>query len=114
MICEQTFITLKIAFITALILCHFNLSLLIFMKCDALNFVFFSILSQKNEKDILWPVTFIFKKHFSQKCNYEIYDKELLTIIWSFKCWTSELIRANHQITVLTDHKNLKYFMKTK
>ena len=114
MACERAFITLKIIFITASILCHFDLSLLIFVKCDASDFVSFSILSQKDEGGILWSVTFMFKKHSPQECNYEIYDKKLLTIIRSFECWTSELIRANHQITVLTDHKNLKYFMKIK
>ena len=86
MTCEWAFITLKITFITASILHHFNLSLLIFVKCDTLNFVSSDILSQKDEGGILWPVTFIFKKHSSQKCNYEIYDKELLTTIQSFEC----------------------------
>ena len=114
MACERAFTTLKITFITASILRHFDLSLLIFVKCDASDFVSSGILSQKNEGGILQPVTFMFKKHSPQECNYEIYDKELLAIIWSFECWTSELMRANHQITVLTDHKNLKYFMETK
>ena len=84
------------------------------MSLSPVTFVSFSILSQKDEEGILQPVTFMFKKHSPQKCNYEIYDKELLAIIRSFECWTSELMRVNHQIIVLTDHKNLKYFMKIK
>jgi hypothetical protein len=39
------------------------------------------VLSQYNEEGTLRPVTFFSKKHSVVKCNYEIYDKELLAII---------------------------------
>jgi hypothetical protein len=48
------------------------------------------------------------------KCNYEIYDKELLAIISTFEEWRLELEEAVHPISVISDHKNLKYFMTTK
>ena len=48
------------------------------------------------------------------ECNYDIYDKELLAIIHAFEEWRSELKEAVKQIQVITDHKNLKYFMMTK
>ena len=50
----------------------------------------------------------------SAECNYDIYDKELLAIIRAFKEWRPELKEAAEQIQVITDHKNLKYFMITK
>ncbi|KAI0992409.1 hypothetical protein K3495_g15776, partial [Podosphaera aphanis] len=48
------------------------------------------------------------------ECNYEIYDKELLAIIRCFEGWRAELQGAHYPITVLTDHRNLEYFMTTK
>ena len=50
----------------------------------------------------------------SAECNYDIYNKELLAIIHAFEEWRSELKEAAEQIQVITDHKNLKYFMITK
>ena len=49
------------------------------------------------------------------KCNYEIYDKELLAIIRVFEEWCSELARIfiENLIHVITD-KNLEYFISTK
>ena len=47
----------------------------------------------------------------SAECNYDIYDKELLVIICTFKEWRSELKETAEQVQVITDHKNLKYFM---
>ena len=48
------------------------------------------------------------------ECNYNIYNKELLAIICVFEEWRSELKGAVKQVQVITDHKNLKYFMITK
>ena len=48
------------------------------------------------------------------ECNYDIYDKELLAIIHAFEEWRPELKGAAEQVQVITDHKNLKYFMTTK
>ena len=46
------------------------------------------------------------------ECNYEIYDKEMLTIIRALKEWDAELRGVLHFL-ILTDHKNLEYFMTT-
>ena len=47
------------------------------------------------------------------KCNYEIYDKKLLAIIWCFEKWKPKLKDTGMLVKVLTDHKGLKYFMTT-
>ena len=41
------------------------------------------------------------------KCNYEIYDKELLAIIRCFKQWRPKLEGAGFPIKVLSNYKNL-------
>jgi hypothetical protein len=48
------------------------------------------------------------------ECNYEIYDKELLAIVRAFEEWRPELAGTEEPIKILTDHKNLAYFMSTK
>ncbi|KAH9263063.1 hypothetical protein BASA83_013621 [Batrachochytrium salamandrivorans] len=46
--------------------------------------------------------------------QYEIYDKELLAITTCLKEWRHFLQGSHTPFTILTDHKNLEYFMTTK
>ena len=48
------------------------------------------------------------------ECNYEIYNKKLLAIIKAFEEWRPELEDSKFPIQVITDHKNLEYFMSFK
>ena len=48
------------------------------------------------------------------ECNYDIYDKELLAIVDSFKVWRHYLEGSPHPIQIFCDHKNLEYFNSTK
>ena len=48
------------------------------------------------------------------KCNYEIYDKELLAIIKIFEMWKSELENTEDLVQIIIDHQNLEYFMSSK
>ena len=59
-------------------------------------------------------MAFYSKKHIPAECNYEIYDKELMAIVRTFEEWRPHLERSRHPIQVLSDHKNLEYFMSTK
>ena len=44
------------------------------------------------------------------KCNYNIYDRELLAVIHALHHWHHYLQGTPHPITLLTNHKNLMYF----
>lgn len=46
--------------------------------------------------------------------NYDIYDKELLSIILAFQDWRVYLEGSPHQVKVISDHKNLEQFLITK
>lgn len=46
--------------------------------------------------------------------NYEIHDKELLSIVDCFRIWRHYLEGAAHSVQVVSDHKNLEYFTTTK
>ena len=61
---------------------------------------------------ILRPCAYYFKKNSPAECNYEIYDKEMLTIIRCLEEWDAELRSVKFEIR--TDHKNLEYFMTVK
>jgi len=48
------------------------------------------------------------------KLKYEIYDKELLAFFEAFQQWCNYLEGSAHVVLVLSDHKNIEYFMTTK
>lgn len=53
---------------------------------------------------------------FPAECNEEIYDKKLFAIIQVFKKWYPRLAKTSIEdfINVITEYKNLEYFMSTK
>ncbi len=114
--CKIVFEFLKRKIIEASILIHFDLKKQIYIKNDSFDFVFARILSQMRKNDELHFVTFFSKNLVSIECNYEIYDKELLTIVRCFEQWRLELLFIEFDVSVkmLIDHKNLEYFMFTK
>lgn len=112
--CEKAFQTLKDAFTSAPALRHFDPLREIFVETDASDYVSSGVLSQKDDQGVLHPIAFMSKKYNPAECNYEIYDKELLAIVRCFEGWRSELQGAHFPIHVLTDHRNLEYFMTTK
>ena len=111
--CQTNFDKLKVAFISAPILAHFDPAKQCFVETDASDFVSSGILSQRDENGVLHPVAFMSKKHSPAECNYKIYNKELLAIVRCFEEWRPELQGSAYKITVLTDHRNLEYFMTT-
>jgi len=84
------------------------------IEINASNYVFKNILFQYDENEILHSVVYFSKKHNSIKCNYKIYDKELMIIVYAFKKWWSEFKDFIYSVEMITNHKDLKYFMSTK
>jgi len=112
--CELSFNALKKAFTTAPVLRPFDWNKEVILETDASDYVSAGVLSQYDNNGVLHPVAFFSKKHSATECNYEIYDKELLAIICCFKEWRPELEGTPSPIKVITDHRNLEYFMTTK
>ena len=111
---DQAFEALKKAFTTAPILIHPNFQKSFFLEHDASDFALRAVLSQPSEDGRLHPVAFHSRKSTAAEINYEIHNKELLAIVYSFQEWRYFLERAQHPVTVYTDHKNLEYFMSAK
>jgi RNase H-like domain found in reverse transcriptase len=78
-------------FILVFILCYFDLLKKIFVKTNVSDYISLGVLSQKDDQGVLHPIAFISKKYNPAKCNYKIYNKELLVIIYCFEGWRSEL-----------------------
>jgi transposase InsO family protein len=111
---QAAFDLLKKAFTTAPVLRHFDYDREIIVETDASDYVSAGILSQYDDDGVLHPVAFYSRKHSPAECNYEIYDKELMAIVRAFEEWRPHLEGSRHPIQVLSDHKNLEYFMSTK
>jgi transposase InsO family protein len=111
---HEAFRNLCTLFTSAPILRHFDFGRPIVVETDSSDYVSAGVLSQPNEAGTLHPVAFFSKKLSPAECNYEIYDKELLAIVRAFQEWRPYLESAPTPIQVLTDHRNLEYFMSTK
>ena len=75
---------LKQLFCSAPILILYDSDLKCIIKTDASDHVSADVFSQKDINGILHSVVYFLKKYSPAECNYEIYDKELLTVILIF------------------------------
>ncbi|SJL12771.1 uncharacterized protein ARMOST_16202 [Armillaria ostoyae] len=70
-----------------------------------------AVLSQQHEGK--WRlVAFMSKALTATERNYEIYNKELLTIMLALSDWRHYLMGATEDIEIWTDHQNLQYLRK--
>jgi hypothetical protein len=69
---------------------------LIMVKTDASDYAIKACLMQIGKDGKLHPVAFYFKKMFSVEINYDIHDKELLTVITAFQEWRVYLEGIKH------------------
>ncbi len=109
---DQDFKKLKTMFISVLILVLFDHTCTTVMKTDFSDWCIDETLLQLMN-DVWRLCVYYSKKNASVKCNYKIYDKEMLIIIQCLKEWNTEL-RSVLSFQICTDYKNLKYFMTVK
>jgi RNase H-like domain found in reverse transcriptase len=57
-------------------------------------------------------VAFLSKTFTDMERRYEIYDRELLGIVWALKKWWHYIQGLGHTTLIHTDHRNLTYFRK--
>jgi hypothetical protein len=112
--CQTAFARLKHAFTQAPELHTYNWKLRTVVEVDASNWATGGCLSQIGPDGELRPVAHFSAKHSPQECNYDIYDKELLAIIKALEEWRPELEGSAEPFEVVTDHKNLQTFARTK
>ncbi len=112
--CQFIFDQLKQTFITVSILMHYNLNLLVTVKINVFNYVVIKVMFQRDDNEQLKSVIYFSFKMLLAECNYEIYDKKLLTIIRAFEKWRLELKDMLDFVEIIFDYKNLEYFMSIK
>ena len=111
--CKESF-QLKITFMLAPILHHFNPSLPPIIETDASDYAVAGIFSVCTDDGEIHPVAFFSCMLSGAELNYNTHDKELLAIFKAFKTWFHYLESPHHAIDIIADHKNLKYFSLTK
>jgi hypothetical protein len=65
---------------------------------------------QQDFKDGCHPITYFSKSLLPAEQNYDIYDRELLVIIYTLKANRHLLLGTKYPILIRTDHNNLQYF----
>jgi hypothetical protein len=80
------------------------------VEADASDFAIASILSQKFEDGKFHLVSFISRKLLRAELNYDVYEKEMLAIVFPFRKWRHCLQGVKHKIIVYSDHQNQTYF----
>ncbi len=78
---------MKRCMIKTSILRHFDQTCETILEIDSFNYVNDEVLSQYDNEEVLHSIVFYNKNMSSAECNYEIYDNELLIIIWAFEHW---------------------------
>ena len=126
---KKAFNHLRLAFIEAPILRHFDPESHIRIETDVSGYAIGGVLSQlnldsdappndsnSNKSDFgQWhPVAYFSRKMIPAETRYETHDAELLAIVEAFKTWRHYLEGCKHEVLVLTDHNNLRRFMDTK
>ncbi|MBW0510354.1 hypothetical protein O181_050069, partial [Austropuccinia psidii MF-1] len=81
---RSQFQVLKEAYTSSPILSHFNPSLPTIVETDSSDYALGAVLSQVNNSGKN-PIAFDSHKLLLVDLNYEIYDKELLAIVWALK-----------------------------
>src|SRR5882724_1452518 len=112
--CHSAFEALKKAFTTALVLTHWIPDTQITVKTDASNYALAAVLSITTPDGDLHPIAFHSQMFSAPELNYDVHDKELLTIFEAFKRWQHYLKGSTLLIDMVTDHRNLQYFSMTK
>jgi hypothetical protein len=106
---DEAFLELKNRFASNPVLATIDYNRPFTLQTDASAFAIGAMLTQKQDGTEK-PVAFFSASLQPTEINYDIFDRELLAIVKSFRHWRQHLLGARHQITVLTDHNNLSYF----
>ncbi len=112
--CQTIFDHIKKWMTEVFILRHFNQNKETILETDSFNYVNDDILSQYDDEETLHLMIYYSKNLSLAECNYEIYDKKLLTIIHVFEHWWSELKLTELLIKMFIDHQALTSLMKNK
>jgi len=108
--CQDAFDTLKRKFQEAPVLLMLDNKKPFILETNALKWASGGVLRQQNINGDWHPCGFISHMFNLAERNYEIYDRELLSIIWGLETWRHYLHGTPSPTVILSDHKNFTYF----
>jgi len=111
---QGAFEELKQRFTDQPILLVFDPDKPITVETDASDAALGACLSQPGPSGRLQPVAYHSRKLSGAELRYDVHDKELLAIVDAYKAWRVYLEGPKHQVTVYTDHENLRFFTTSK
>ncbi|PIL28411.1 hypothetical protein GSI_08445 [Ganoderma sinense ZZ0214-1] len=111
---NDAFAALRGAILSEPVLFHFNPTHPSTLSTDASDFAIAGVLHQPDDAGHLHPVAYYSRKLSPAEINYQVYDKELLAVVDSFRDMRAWLIGTRDPVTVISDHKNLEYFMSSR
>ncbi len=111
----SAFTKLKSSFTSAAILKHPDPNLPFVVEVDASDCGIGAVLSQRHgQLAKLYPCAYFSRKLTSAERNYDVGNKELLSMKAAIEEWRHWLEGAIHPFQVITDHKNLEYVKSAK
>ena len=111
--CHLAFESLKMVFITTLILVYQDLEVQLIVEIDTSDLALVVILSTLVKEEV-YPIVFYLRTFNIVELNYNVHNKKLLAIFKVFKKQRYYLERTIKPVDMFTDHKNLQYFYDTK
>jgi hypothetical protein len=93
---------------------HFDHEREVIIETDASDYVSAGVLSEWDDEGVLHPVAYYSKKLSPAECNYDIYHEELIAMSKALEECRPECQVAAYHLQLITDHKNLEYFMRKK
>ncbi len=100
---------------TAPILKHPEPRLTFVVEVDASDCGIRAVLSQRHgQPGKLFPCAFFSRKLTAAERNYDVGNKQLLSMKAAIEEWIHWLEGATHPFQVITDHKNLEYIKSAK
>ncbi|CCE31587.1 uncharacterized protein CPUR_05440 [Claviceps purpurea 20.1] len=111
---QTAFDRMKEILICAPVLAMYDPDLETVVEADSSGYGLGGVVSQVGHDNLLRPVGFYSRKLTAAEINYQIHDKELLSIISTIKHFRGELRSCRRTFTILSDHRNLQYFMTTR
>jgi hypothetical protein len=108
--CEEAFLALKKCFLSEPVLQNPDPDWQFAIATDASLVASGGILLQTDGNGKYHPCGYLSQSFNPAERNYQIYDRELLTILHALKAWWHFLAGSHHPIIVFTDHDNLRHF----
>src|SRR5882672_5029821 len=110
---QKAFKELKWLITLTPILIQPNQDMQLWLEMDTSSYATGAVLSQLCKDNKWHPVAFMSKSLSSAERNYEIHNKELLSIIQGLEEWRHILEGTKHMIEILYDDRNLMYFQES-